>query len=421
MRHRMQTKAPAPIDPPMRGAALAAARTPLTPALQREIERWFVRRGVPQLIEGYSTEQRMDARALPFIVGWLVVGTILFWGTRSEWPLLWNAAATLGTLLFIAIGHTAVRWLRGRPSVPHSQELDAIDIFIIGPLVALPAGLIDGSLREAIVAGLNSLLGIGIIYVVVALGLLEIGWWGIGRLQSEILHVVRLVSRTLPVLLILVLFLLFASEIWEAAHELRGVELAIALLLILAVAALLVVTALGAELHALVAERPEEMAAEARTTPAAPLVGRTLDPIPHPPPLSRLQRLNLTTLVLLSQLIQSVFVAGVVMVFLVCLGLLALPADLQVRWVGDGVQTLLAFDLLGEVRTLSAELLTVCALLGAVVGLYFTGLSITDAAYRAEHFSRVVEEVRELLAARAVYVAALQRRTDAPVAAEETV
>jgi hypothetical protein len=384
----------------------------LTPALQRDIERWFVRRGVPQLIEGYSTEQRMDARALPLIVGWLVVGTILFWGTRPDWPPVWNTAGIVGTLLFVAVGHTAVRWLRGRAGWPPSRELDAIDIFVVGPLMGVAAGVIDGSLREAIVAGLNSLLGIGIIYVVVALGLVEIGRWGIGRLQSELLHIVRLVARTLPVLLILVLFLLFASEIWEAAHELRGVELAVAILLILAVAALLVVTALGAELRVLVAERPEQMAAEARATPAAPLVDGLAGPVPHPPALSWLQRTNLTALVLLSQLIQSVFVAAVVMAFLMCLGLLALPADLQERWVGDGVQTLVAFDLLGEVRTLSAELLTVSALLGAVVGLYFTGLSITDAAYRAEHFSRVVEEVRELLAARAVYVAAMHARDE---------
>jgi hypothetical protein len=33
---------------------------------RRQIERWFAGRGVPQMVEGYSTEQRMDARAVPF-------------------------------------------------------------------------------------------------------------------------------------------------------------------------------------------------------------------------------------------------------------------------------------------------------------------------------------------------------------------
>ena len=44
---------------------------------RRAIERWFASRGVPQLIEGFSSEQRMDARAGPYIAIWIVVGTYL--------------------------------------------------------------------------------------------------------------------------------------------------------------------------------------------------------------------------------------------------------------------------------------------------------------------------------------------------------
>jgi hypothetical protein len=51
---------------------------------RRTIERWFAARGVPQLIEGFSTEQRMDARALPFILVWLVAGTLLVWGRPRD-------------------------------------------------------------------------------------------------------------------------------------------------------------------------------------------------------------------------------------------------------------------------------------------------------------------------------------------------
>jgi hypothetical protein len=39
--------------------------------LRREIERWFARRGVPQLIEGYSSERAMDSRAAPLIALWV--------------------------------------------------------------------------------------------------------------------------------------------------------------------------------------------------------------------------------------------------------------------------------------------------------------------------------------------------------------
>ena len=52
---------------------------------------------------------------------------------------------------------------------------------------------------------------------------------------------------------------------------------------------------------------------------------------------------------------------------------------------------------------LTVELLTVVVLLGGVVGLYFTGLAITDSAFRPSHFERLLDEVSLLVAARAVY------------------
>ena len=51
---------------------------------RRSIERWFVARGVPQLIEGYRSEPRMDARAVPLIGAWLVVAAAIVWLVRPE-------------------------------------------------------------------------------------------------------------------------------------------------------------------------------------------------------------------------------------------------------------------------------------------------------------------------------------------------
>ena len=93
---------------------------------------------------------------------------------------------------------------------------------------------------------------------------------------------------------------------------------------------------------------------------------------------------------LVNQLLQSVFVALLVMAFLVAFGLLALPASVQEGWIGEAVNVVTVFELLGEPRTVSAELLTVSALLSAIVGLYFTGLALTDAGLsgRALHARR---------------------------------
>ena len=65
-------------------------------------------------------------------------------------------------------------------------------------------------------------------------------------------------------------------------------------------------------------------------------------------------------------------------------------------------------SLLDEQRTLSEELVIVSAVLGGIVGLYFSGLGITDPGYRIEGFDREVAGVRQILAVRALYLEALQ-------------
>ena len=65
----------------------------------------------------------------------------------------------------------------------------------------------------------------GVVYVIVGFGVIEIGIWALVRLWQQPTYLVGLVARTLPILLIIVVFLLFASEIWEVAHALPPWEL----------------------------------------------------------------------------------------------------------------------------------------------------------------------------------------------------
>jgi hypothetical protein len=373
------------------------------PELRHEIERWFLRRGVPQLVAGYTSERQMDNRAAPLIIGWVVLGAVLFWGVNPLWPALANVAGVVGVLAFVVAGWLAQRWLRGRRRWAPGMRLDFIDVVIIGPLIGIGAGVVDGSPGEALVAMLNSLLGIGVIYVIVGIGLLEIGLWSLVHFGRELFRVVGLLSRTLPVLLILVLFLLFSSEIWEAAHGLAGVELAAILVLVTAIAVALVLTGVRSELNGVPAPDWPTLEAQAAQTPAAPLLDLPRDPAQPVPKLSFLQRVNVTSLLVIGQLIQSFFVALTVMAFLLVFSLIALPGELQARWIGEPVAVIVDFDLLGELRTLSFELVVVTAILGAVVGLYFTGLAVNDAAYRPAHFGRLMDEVRPLIAGWAVY------------------
>jgi hypothetical protein len=256
------------------------------------------------------------------------------------------------------------------------------------------------------VAG-SVLVGVGIIYLVTGFGLLEVLAWAVRFLRDQLGQITTLVSRTLPVLLILVVFLLFASELWQAAHTLGGADLAAVIALLMLVATVLVVTRASSEVREI--EEGRDWAAILALlpgTPAEPLadeVIRTDAPLPRR--LAWQERLNLVLLMLVSQLVQSLFVAVLVLLFLVALGLLAIPASVQETWVGEPVRIVLGFQLLGEPRLLSVELLITAGLLGGVSALYFTGLALTDAAFRADFHARVVVDVEQIMAVHAAYLA----------------
>ena len=395
----------------------------MTPALRREIERWFIRRGVPQFIEGYGTEQSMDRRAAPLILAWLVLWSSLVWFSRPETPFPWNALAVLGSMAFFVFADALTDTLRGRSRRQVPAKFDIVDIAQFAVLPVLPTLIFQRDLFGLAISALNILFGIGVIYVVIGLGMLDIAGWAFGRLRDQIVHIATLLSRTLPLLLILVVFLMFAAELWEAAHLLHAGELAAVIGLLVFVGSVLVVTTFSPEVRRL-EEAPDWPAIreDAADTPAAVLIDPAL---PEDAPLARLswlERRNVEAVVLVNQLLQSTFVSMVVFLFLVAFGLIVVPVAVQGAWIGGPVTMLVQLDLLGETRVLSGELVTVSILLSGIVGLYFTGLALTDATYRAEHVTAVVGELRMLLAARALYKTAMVRRPRAaepPVAAPD--
>ena len=384
-------------------------------ALRRDIERWFIRRGVPQFIEGYGTEQSMDRRATPLIYGWLVLWSALFWFSRPEAPLPWNALAVLGTMVFFGFTDALTDALRGRSLRQLPRKYDLIDIGQFAVLPVLPTLLVQRDPIALLYSVLNILLGIGLIYIVIGFGLLDIAVWALDRLREQLVHIATLLSRTLPLLLILVVFLVFAAELWEAAHAMHAGELGAVTALLLFVGGVLILSTFRPEVQRLEAAHEwSEIRDDATGTPAAALSDRPVPEGFRVPPLRWLERRNVEFVVLVNQLLQSTFVSLLVFAFLVVFGLIVVPSAVQAAWIGAPVNVLMEIDLLGETRALSSELVTVSALLSGIVGLYFTGLALTDATYRAEHYTAVVGEIRMLLAARALYRAELVRTQQPP-------
>lgn len=370
---------------------------------RQNIERWFAHRGVPQLIEGYTSEQRMDARALPFLAAWIALAT----ATSSRRPGLPPGDDLAGVLVALAgtgVVLASVLFLRRHPPFG-GRRLDLVDVVLMGLVPGLAAALVRG--MPWVMLGTTSLVltGIGIIYLVTGFGLLELAGYALGYLRAQLGQIAWLVSRTLPILLILVVFLLFASELWQAAHTLGGADLAAIIALLLMVATVLVVTRARVEIGDIEAARDREtIEPRLAGTPAESLAG-ALASEAVPRPLRWRERMNLAMIMLVSQLVQSLFVALLVAVFLVALGVLAIPASVQETWVGQPVRELLGFEMLGEPRLVSVELLITAGLLGGVSALYFTGLALTDATYRAEFHDHVVTDIQQIVAVHTAYLA----------------
>jgi hypothetical protein len=390
----------------MRGPAIGARYHRGAMDRRRLIERWFAGRGVPQLVAGYSSEQRMDARALPFIAAWIVLGTVLIWAQRPGASVAENAIGIALALVGSALVLGLFLWARRHPPFRSDARLDLLDIAMIGLVSGVAAAIIHGSPGVVIGVGGFVLLGVGGIYVVVGFGLLEIAGWALRHLRAQLGQISTLVARTLPVLLILVVFLLFASELWQAAHTLGGADLAAVIALLLFVATVLVVTRARDEIASLEASRDwTSIADRLAGTPAESLAGVARSAEAPPRRLTWQERMNLVFLMLMSQLVQSLFVGLLVLLFLVALGLLAIPESVQQTWVGrEPLQTVIGFELLGEPRLLSGELLVTAGLLGGMCALYFTGLALTDVAFRAEFHARVVGDVEQIMAVHAAYL-----------------
>jgi hypothetical protein len=389
-------------------AGARSSRDDVSDEARRRVERWFAARGVPQLIEGYSSEPSMDARAVPLIGAWLVVGTVLIWLQRPDGSLAANIGAMLVALVATGLVLGVFLWCRKHPPFRLGVRLDVVDIAVIGLVPGILFAVITGDPGAVLGIAGNILLGIGIIYVVVALGLPELIGWALRHLRENLPHIATLVARTLPLLLILVVFLLFAAELWQAAQALGVGDLVAVMALLAIVGGVLVVTQARAEIR-VIEERGCDRAWNdlLAGTPVAEL-GQDPSLPPAARPLRPLERLNLVVLMLISQMVQSLFVALMVALFLIVLGMLVVPAAVQDAWAGAPVRALVEFVLLGEPRTLSLELLIAAALLGGMCGLYFTGLALTDPTYRAES-SRVIADIEQIMAVRSVYLSSVDQ------------
>lgn len=369
-----------------------------------DVEHWFLARGLPHFIDGYSASRDVFTRALPLLT--LILLVELVGALNFEWPWWVNtlvAAASFAALLTV---WAVTNRLRGRRTWARPDRVGSAEIavFLLVPAVLpLVAG---GQWLTALNTFIGNCLLLGLIYLGTSYGVVPMTRWAAGRLWAQLGTLLRLMVRALPLLLLFVVFLFLTPELWQVAASLNAPYLALAIGLFVILGVVFVVAHMPDEVGRLSRfDDAGELRQLIAATPASTF------PAPEPgcesPRLSRRQWGNVGLVLLFSQGLQVLFVSLMIGAFLVVFGIIVVTPQTGTAWVGRDIHMIVSGELWGRSVALTAELLQVSALLAAVAGFSFTLSLLTDATYRDGFLHDVVFEVRQALAVRTVYLRAL--------------
>lgn len=387
-----------------------------TTSQRDHVERWFLGRGLPHFIEGYSASRDVLTRALPLLTLVLVlelVGTL-----NSAWAWWVNTLVGLASFAVLVGIWAAVNLARGRRWRARPDRVGPVEVavFVLVPSVLpLAAG---GQVLTAVNTLVGNVALVGLVYFGTSYGVVPMTRWAGGRLWVQLADVLGLMVRALPLLLLFVFFLFLSSEAWQVGSALDGPYLAMVVILFVLLGSAFLLGRVPREVADLATfDSPEEVAALTRDTPAAPLDAGdgTAAAASDVAPLTRRQRGNVALVVVFSQGLQVLFASVMIGLFLVVLGLLAVPLDTVEAWTGSSVTSLVEVELWGRDVALTVELLQVATLLAGVAGFSFALSLLTDATYRREFLEDTLGEVRQAFAVREVYARTFgSGRGDAP-------
>ena len=368
-----------------------------------EIERWFIERGVPHLVDSHTDSVLLDAwtRALPLLVAAYVLLGFNALDIRN-WTLAQNLAAAIAIVVILVATWAISNRLRRRALFARPTQIGPAElaVFLIGPV--LP-GLVFGQYRDAAETFVFGIVLLAGIYVWSSYGVGALLRWGARRSGGQLTGLGPLVARALPLLLLFTTFLFVNAEVWEMAGTLTGASYVVVVLMFFVLGAGFVVTRVPGFIRSQNRfESWSEIAADVVETPAAavdlPTTGPTLDP------LRPRQRFNLGLIVLFGQALQITLVVVALVAFFVFFGFMAIDLDTIVNWTGQvEVNTFVEASFGGRTLVLSEPLIRVAVFLGAFSGMYFTVVLTTDETYRSEFANDIGPEIRQVLAVRCAY------------------
>lgn len=374
-------------------------------------ERWFVRQGLPHLIDEYSVREDVLTRMFPFLG--LVVFLELFLVFGDRWSGIGQALAFLAGVALMLGAFVVVNRLRGRPAWMMPDTVGVPELLLFFVLTAIPTAIgADGARSEnlLIVLGVNlAILAIG--FVLTAWGIVSMMRWSVGQVWAQMNDIANLVMKSLPILLIFSAFIFLNAEMWQVANDFEMPYFLCVLAVVLGIGAafvLLSVRRITVDLARF--SRWADVRPYCDATPVADVVPADDAAPPDAPALGRRAEWNVALLLFVSQAIQILLVALVITAFYLVFGLLTVRQDTLLQWTTLTERDLSSdtfwgspWSVFGSELVFTRQLVLVAAFIGMMSGLQFAVQVVTDEAYRSEFAEGMTEEIREALAVRAVY------------------
>jgi hypothetical protein len=372
-------------------------------------ERWFVRRGLPHLIDDYTATDDIFTRMAPFLAGVVFLEFFLAFGDR--WTGWSQAVAFLGGMAALVGGVAVVNRIRGRRSfqLPDDIGVWELALYVLLPIVPTVIGS-QGSAGEnavSVVAFNLVLLAVG--YVVTSWALIPMMRWSFGQVRRQVTDIANLAMKSLPTLLIFSAFIFINAEMWQVSNDFTLPLFGMVMLLLAGIGAIFVFVSVRrltvdlARFSAWGDVRPR-----CASTPVEEIVPADDEPAPDTPPLVRRAEWNVNLLLFVAQGIQVLLVSLVITAFYVVFGLLTVREETLLQWTTVGELTYerdwaVDIAIFGTDLIFTRQLLLVALFIGMFSGLNFAVQVITDDTYREEFIADMTAEVRDALAVRAVY------------------
>jgi hypothetical protein len=369
------------------------------------VDRWFLRQGLPHLIDQYSAREDILTRAAP-VLSLIALGEVfLVFGDRYKG---WAQFAVFIAAIAVLMATVAViNRLRGRRAMALPDDVGILEIvgFVVAPTLI---GLL--STLEWANAGIFVLVQIAILAVVylgTSYGVVPMLAQALRQVVRGFAESVALLAKALPIMLVFSLFLFINAEVWLIADDwnLPFYFLTVGVMAVLIT--ILVAASIRSETDGLGHFVSwAEVYEWSRFSPVEAVVIHDAAKEVDQPPIGRRARANVSLMLFTNHLVKVVIVMGVVFAVYVGFGLLSIREVTLSEWLMvDGIQESdIYFEThwMGARVVLTQQLLLVSGFIAMLCGIQFSIAQVAARSGGEDGLDSVQRDVRRALAVRCV-------------------